>query len=43
MDVFYLVDTRLDANATEKFLTKPPFDNAAFVPALGQCGGLTLF
>lgn len=44
MDVFcLLIYTRLDPTATENFLPELPFDNAAFVPALGLCGGIILF
>lgn len=43
VDVFCLLDTRLHATATENFLLELHFDNAAFVPAQGQCDGIILF
>lgn len=34
MDVFCLLDARLDANASVQFLSKLPFDNSGIVVSL---------
>lgn len=43
MDVFFLLDTRMDREQSKKLFLKFPFCESFVVSAEGQCGGLILF